>query len=72
MNRLNILKNFDGNPFIEDKEAKNLEHYAMGLSKFFMLESFGYNKFIYLNEKGIDSPKNIFLINLNNLIIQMI
>ena len=60
LNRLNILKNFDGNPSIEDKQAKNIEHYAMRVSKFFMCESFGYNKFIYQNEKGIDSPRYFF------------
>lgn len=60
LNRLNVLKNFVGNPSIEDKTAKNTEHYAMRVSKFFMHESFGHNKFIYQNEIGIDSPRHFF------------
>ena len=60
LNRLNVLKDYVGNPSIEDKNIKSSKHYAMKVSKFFMHESFGHNKFIYQNENGIDSPRHFF------------
>ena len=70
LNKSSVLKNYDGNPQKEEKNIIKRKHYAVRVSKLFMHESFGHNKFIYQKMPGLDSPSHFF--NKQNEFITMI
>ena len=47
LNKLVVLNNFKGNPIKNDNNTRDVKHYAIRTTKFFMHETFGHVKFIY-------------------------
>ena len=70
LNKSSVLKGYDGNPQKESGNLKERKHYAFRVSKLFMHESFGHNKFIYNKKPGLDSPNHFY--NKQNEFITMI
>lgn len=57
LNKLVILDNYKGDPIKNDKNIKEVKHFATRTTKFFMHENFGHIKFIYQNKIGPLSPR---------------
>jgi hypothetical protein len=70
LNKSSVLKGYNGNPQKEEENIIKRKHYAVRVSKLFMHESFGHNKFIYQKMPGLDSPNHFY--NKQNEFITMI
>ena len=60
LNKIIVLNNYGGSPKNEDLNIIIVKHYAMRTSKFFILECFGYDKFLYQQKIDINSPRYFF------------
>ena len=60
LNKLVILNNYQGNPLKEDKNEREVKHYAARASIFFIHETSGHTKFINKLNGGPSSPRHFF------------
>ena len=70
LNRNVVLNDYDGNLNDEYPKNKKIKHYAMRVSKFFMHEVFGHNKFIFGQKERPGSPNHFY--NKNNRFVTII
>ena len=60
LNKLAILNNYHGNPLKEDKNEREVKHYAARASIFFIHETSGHTKFINKLNVGPSSTRRFF------------
>ena len=60
LNKFVVLNNFKGNPIKNDNNTRDVKHYAIRTTKFFMHETFGHVKFIYQKKIGPSSPRHFY------------
>jgi len=70
LNKVIVLDNYKNDPLKTDNDLKDVKHYGMRTSKFFMHESFGHNKFIFHQNDRPGSPRHFY--NKNNVFVTMI